>query len=696
MPENRLAREPSPYLRQHARNPVDWYPWGPEAFARARAEDKPVFLSIGYSTCHWCHVMAHESFENPAIAALLNAHFIPVKVDREERPDVDAQYMTAVQGLTGSGGWPLTAVLTPDGRPFFGGTYFPPEDRMGRPGLPRVLEQLHRAWVDSRDQVEGSAETVAEFVRGQAAPRAGALGPEVLERAVEAARAEYDALEGGFGAAPKFPRPHLLSFLLRRWERSGDPGILAMVEHTLDAMAAGGIHDHLGGGFARYSTDRRWLVPHFEKMLYDQALLLRAYTEAWQATGRERHAAAARDIAAYVLRDLRDPGGAFRSAEDADSEGEEGRYYVWAPDEILEVLGKDEAALFSAAYGVTLRGNFEGGHSVLARTATDAELAGRFELEPGAVAARLAASREALLRARERRVRPGLDDKVLTDWNGLMISALAHAGRALDEPKWIRAAGEAAAFVLGTLHDEAGLLHRYRDGEAGIPGFLDDHAFLAQGLLDLYLAGDDPAHLAAALGIARTLVGRFQDPGPGGFFFTASGHEALLTRDKQVYDGAAPSGNSAAARVLLALGDLAGDPELTRAGERTLEAFGGAVAAMPLAHPELLSALDFALGPTVEAVIAARPGDPDGEAMLAVLRRRYLPRVVFARRGPDEDGLPALAAYTRDMAVPESGARAYLCRERACERPVASVSAFTEALDRMTAGGPAEAGPDPA
>ena len=700
MARNRLGDEKSPYLLQHAENPVDWHPWGAEAFAKARAEDKPIFLSIGYSTCHWCHVMERESFENEDIARLLNEHFVPVKVDREERPDVDAQYMTAVQGMTGSGGWPLTAVLLPDGRPFFGGTYFPPDDRRGRPGLRRMLTRLLEAWTDSREQVETSAETVAEFVRGRVPRDPAELDETTLEQGLAYFSRDYDPAFGGFGGAPKFPRPHILGFLLRMWVRRGDPAILAMVEGTLDAMAAGGIRDHLGGGFARYATDGQWLVPHFEKMLYDQALLARAYLEAYQATGAERHADVAREIFTYLERDLRDERGAFHSAEDADSEGEEGRFYVWTPAQLAEALGAEEAVFFAAAYGVTARGNFEGGRTVLSRVLDDASLAARFGLDLQTTRERLAASRQRLFEARATRPRPHRDDKVLTDWNGLALSALALGGRALGETRWIRTATEVADFVDATLWRDGVLLHRYRDGEAAIEGFLDDYAFLGQGLLDLYLATQDPRRLRRALELAEALRVRFEDPDRGGFFFTAAGAGDLMTRDKQIYDGAAPSGNSVAMGLMLRMGGLTGNAELMRSGERALRAFGGAVAAFPAAYPETLAALDLAVGPVAEVVVAG--GGKTADAMMALLRRRFWPRVLFLRRGPEEEmgaeaeGLPVFA---HDLAPPEQGARAYVCRDRVCDRPVTTVAALAEGLGHMMGGAggtePRGSGPPP-
>jgi uncharacterized protein YyaL (SSP411 family) len=673
MSANRLAGEKSPYLLQHAHNPVDWYPWGDEAFAKARTEDKPIFLSIGYSTCHWCHVMERESFENPEIAAILNERFVPVKVDREERPDVDGQYMTAVQGLAGSGGWPLTVVLTPELKPFFGGTYFPPVERLGRPGLRTILLQLHAAWSTSREQVEFSAQTVAEFVRSRVTANPAKLGPRTLHQGWQMLRNDYDEANGGFGGAPKFPRPHALSFLLRLNDRVHGTEPLRLVEHQLDAMAAGGIHDHLGGGFARYSTDARWLVPHFEKMLYDQALLARAYLEAYQVTRRERHADVARDIFAYVLRDLRGSEGAFLSAEDADSEGEEGKFYVWLPDEVRGILGAETYPLFAAAYGVTLRGNFEGGRTVLSRVIDDASLAAQFGVEEAEVRARLAEARRTLFAARETRVRPHRDDKVLADWNGLMISALALGARVLGDEEYLRAAESAADFVLGTMADQRGLLHRYRDGSSDIPAFLDDYAFVAAGLFDLYEASLDPARLDTACHLARDLVRLFEDGANGGFHFTAAHHETLMTRDKQLYDGAAPSGNSVAIGLLLKLGALTGDATFTRAGERALESFGGTIDAYPTAYTEALCALDFALGPTAEVVVAGRVGDTTASAMLRLLQTRHLPRTVFARRREDPDPLVALLPYTAAMEAPAEGAAAHVCRDRSCERPVSRV-----------------------
>ncbi len=689
---NRLIHEKSPYLLQHAHNPVDWYPWGEEAFAKARAEDKPIFLSIGYSTCHWCHVMERESFENEDIAALLNSFFVPIKVDREERPDVDQVYMQAVQLMTGQGGWPLSAFLSPEGRPFWGGTYFPPDERYGRPGFRRILLALSEAWRTRRDEVLDSAEKLTghleEQGRALAAGAGTGLGPAVLERGVEQSAATFDSVYGGFGSAPKFPRSHALSFLLVSHARSGDPEVLRMVEVTLDRMARGGMFDHLGGGFHRYSTDARWLVPHFEKMLYDQALLARTYLEAYQVTGKEEYAAVAREIFTYALRDLCSPSGAFYSAEDADSEGEEGKFYVWTPDEIEGVLGKEEGGLFSAVYGVSGEGNFEHGQSILHLPRPLATVAAERGISLAELRTRLDPARAELLAARNGRVRPHLDDKILTDWNGLMIGALALGGRVLGEPAYVTAAERAAAFIDGELlRSDGRLLKRYRDGEAAIPAYLDDYAFLAFGLLDLYAATFDPLYLERARDLGREMIRLFADENGGGLYFTASDGEALLVRTKEVYDGAVPSGNAIAALVLLRLGALTADPELERQGRAIIEAFSGVIEKSPQAFPQMLVALDFALGPSAEVVLA---GDPAGRTlgeMRAALDRRFLPQVVVAMHPGGEAGArleavaPFLAAYDAKGGHPA----AYVCRNHACELPVHEAGEMLAQLERAAA-----------
>ncbi|MHC4861286.1 MAG: thioredoxin domain-containing protein, partial [Planctomycetota bacterium] len=530
---NRLAKESSPYLLQHAHNPVDWYPWGEEAFEKARKEDKPVFLSIGYSTCHWCHVMERESFENEETAALLNEHFVAIKVDREERPDVDNVYMAAVQALSGHGGWPLSVFLTPEGKPFWGGTYFPPEDRFGRPGFKSVLVQIAGAWREKREEVLEGAERLTQFVADlNVTVKGAALDEKTLANGVDEFASRFDSRRGGFESAPKFPRTHSLSFLLRQHARTGDAQVLAMVEKTLAEMARGGIYDHVGGGFHRYSTDPLWLVPHFEKMLYDQALVARASLEAYQVTGKPVYADLARDVFRYVLRDMTDEKGGFYSAEDADSEGVEGKFYVWTRDEILEVLGEADGELFAKVYDVKADGNFreeasgeETGTNILHLERPLEETAGELGTDAAGLAKRLAPMREKLFAVRERRIHPLKDDKILTDWNGLMIGTLAYAGRTLDEPRYTEAARKAADFLLTTMVSDGRLLHRYRGGQASILAFLDDHAFLTLGLLDLYEATFEERWLAEAKRLAGETIRLFWDESAGGFLFSGKDGE---------------------------------------------------------------------------------------------------------------------------------------------------------------------------
>jgi uncharacterized protein len=688
---NRLAREKSPYLLQHASNPVDWHPWGEEAFEIARREDKPIFLSIGYSTCHWCHVMERESFEQEDVARILNEHFVPVKVDREERPDVDQIYMTVCQALTGSGGWPLTLLLTPDRQPFFAGTYFAPEARFGRPGLKEILYQVLSAWEQQRDRVAEAAERITREIQPQfAGSPGGALDVETLRLAFEQLTSRYDESHGGFGVAPKFPTPHVLTFLLRYWLRVGAPRALEMVETTLQAMRRGGIFDHVGFGFHRYSTDREWLVPHFEKMLYDQALLMTAYVEAYQATGNPLYGAVAKEIAAYVLRDMTSPEGAFYSAEDADSEGEEGKFYVWRRSEIEAILGAEESALYCRAYRIEAEGNWRDeatgrvpGTNIPNLDVDPAAVAKEVGIEPAELARRLEAARQKLFEVRERRVRPHKDDKVLTSWNGLMIVALSKAAQAFDEPSYAKAAERALDFISSKLVREDGrLLARYRDGEAAHPGYLDDYAFLAWGLLELYEATFAARHLDAALRLVREMKRLFHDPRGGGYFFTGEDGEALLARAKEVYDGAAPSGNSVAALVLLRLGRITGDTALERSAEAVFQGFSGTAARMPTAHAQLLGALDFALGPAREIVIAGERSDPEARAMVREVARRFLPRKVVLWNAPDEaKTLHRLAPFVKAQGPVGGAPAAYVCENYACRAPVTSAAELGRLLD---------------
>jgi uncharacterized protein YyaL (SSP411 family) len=688
--ENRLAKESSPYLLQHSHNPVDWYPWGDEAFAAAKREDKPVFLSIGYSTCHWCHVMERESFENEDLAKYLNAHFVAVKVDREERPDVDAVYMAAVQAMTGQGGWPLSVFLTPDRKPFFGGTYFPPTDRFGRPGFKTVLERLADYWKNHRADVDGSAAELTSHIQGADAPAAkGELTAEVLARGVDQFRAAFDSVHGGFGPAPKFPRAFSLSFLLGERRRDVQGAALPMVERTLDEMRRGGVCDQLGGGFHRYSTDAEWLVPHFEKMLYDQATLARAYVEAWQIDGNADFAATARATCEYVLRDLQDPAGGFHSAEDADSEGVEGKFYVWTRAEIVAALGADDGALFADLHDVTERGNFKDeathkdtGNSILRlETSLDVEAKKR-GVDPAEFAKRVATMRAKLLAIRSARVRPHLDDKVLTDWNGLMIGSLAYGGAALGEKRFIDAAARAAEFILSTMRTKAGLLHRYRKGAAGIDAFLDDSAFLALGLVDLYEATFDAKWLVAARDVAREMSAKFADKS-GGFTLSSASGEALVARTKELYDGAIPSGNSAAMLALLRIGRLTQDETMEAAGRDALASWASTIERYPSGYPVALTALAFALGPTREVVIAGDPGDAATQALVAEVRKRHLPRTVVLLHPPGDAGraIEEIAPFVKAQTTVDGKPAAYVCENFACKAPATTAAELAKLLD---------------
>ena len=688
---NRLAKEKSPYLLQHAHNPVDWFAWGDEAFAKARKDDKPVFLSIGYSTCHWCHVMERESFEDPEVAKLLNAAFVCIKVDREERPDIDGVYMTVCQMLTGSGGWPLTIVMTPDRKPFFAATYIPKTSRFGRMGMVELIPRIQEAWKTKRGDVAKSADAIVGHLRNGNNRSAGeALDQTVLDRAAEQLAARFDARHGGFGAAPKFPTPHNLLFLLRYWKRSGDERYLAMVETTLRAMRRGGIYDHVGFGFHRYATDAEWLVPHFEKMLYDQALLAMACTEAFQATGKADYERTAREVLSYVLRDMTAPHGGFYSAEDADSEGVEGKFYLWSVAELRRVLGEEDGELAIAVFNATPEGNFvdeahrrRTGTNILHLARPLPELAAERKLTEAALRSRLEAIRRKLFDVRAKRVRPHKDDKVLTDWNGLMLAALAKAARAFDEPRYAEAARRAADFVLTRLRRPDGrLLHRFRAGEAGIAAYADDYAFLAWGLLELYEATFDVRHLRAARALTDDLLEHFWDEEGGGLFFTADDAEGLLVRQKDSYDGAVPSGNSVAMLVLLRLGRITGRAEYEQRAEAIGLAFAGTVGQAPLAHTQLLVALEFAMGPSYEIVIAGQPDADDTRAMLKALRTHYAPNKVVLLRpsGPGEPAIVRLAPFLKAHRPLGGKATAYVCEGYACKQPTTSEDELLKTL----------------
>ncbi len=681
---NRLAAESSPYLRQHAANPVDWFPWGDEAFALAAARDKPVFLSIGYSTCHWCHVMERESFADAETAALLDDAFVCVKVDREERPDIDALYMAVCQSMTGSGGWPLTLLLTPDRRPFFAATYLPKTARFGRMGLLELIPRAREIWTARRAEVLEAAQGILDALGADAgAPRGEAPGLDLLERAHDELRRSFDPDWGGFGDAPKFPMPHALRFLLRVHRRFPDSGALAMVRRTLDAMRAGGLWDHLGGGFHRYATDARWRVPHFEKMLTDQALLAMTYTEAWLVTGEPSYRATVEAALDYVLRDLADPAGGFHCAEDADSEGKEGRFYLWTRAGILEVLGREEGAAFCRVMNVEPGGNFAEGAG---GRATGANILFRSPPRPDDPdPATIDRWRRALLEARALRVRPHKDDKVLTDWNGLAIGALARAGRAFGNRRYIEAAERAAAFIASDLTaPDGGLLHRWRGGEAGIPAFLNDYAFCILSLLELHGATWNTAHLRTALELVERMTERFSDPEDGGYRLAAPWPGVPAAGAKEFFDGALPSGNAAAMDAFLRLAALTGWPDLAERAWAVARLIAPSAERAPSAHGHFLQALDFGLGPSSEVVVAGFWGKPDTRALLDPLERGFYPRTVALFKDVGAPGeVEILAPFAAPMETIAGKAAAYVCEGNACGLPVTDPGEMLERIRAM-------------
>ena len=680
---NRLALESSPYLLQHQNNPVDWYPWGEEAFARARSEQKPIFLSIGYSTCHWCHVMEHESFENAATADALNRNFVAIKVDREERPDVDDVYMQAVQTMTGQGGWPLSVFLTPDRRPFYGGTYFPPAPRWGRPGFPQILAAIAGAWRERREELETSAaEMLAhlEAGRGEGA-RAAAPLSDSIALAVRTLERQFDAVHGGFGGAPKFPPSMRLELLLRRWLRTGDPQARAMTEKTLLAMAAGGMYDQIGGGFHRYSVDDRWLVPHFEKMLYDNAMLARVYVLAHRAFGGEAYGRVARETLEYLLAEMTPSEGGFFAAQDADSGGEEGTFYVWNPKSLAEAVGEETAPIVAARFGVTPSGNFEEtGETVLSVERSPADLASEFGRTEAEIVEILRIARRRMFEARARRVRPGTDDKLLTDWSALAISAFAMAARVLDEPRFEAAARAAADRILRTCMRGGELLHREKAGRASIPGFATDYAFFIEALLDLYEATFETRYFAEAVRLQDAFEDRFSEGPDGGYFLSATGHDGLILRPRESWDGATPSSNSVAAMNLLRLAVFTGAEGRRRRADAVVASAGDLLERAPAAVPRLLCALDFAESPPREIVLAGTPGREDFEALRrAAFASPGLNRVVaHANTAADVAGLTALGEGRSAVKGP---ARAYVCSGFACRAPVTEPAALAAALE---------------
>lgn len=689
---NRLVHEKSPYLLQHADNPVDWYPWSEEAFEKARKENKPVFLSIGYSTCHWCHVMAHESFENPQISTLMNDAFISIKVDREERPDIDMIYMTVCQILTGSGGWPLTIIMTPDKKPFFAGTYIPGETRFGRIGMPDLIRRIKEIWSTRQDEVQGAADHIITTLQTITFPAPGEeLGEDILHQTYEQLKDRFDEEYGGFGGEPKFPTPHNLLFLLRYWKRTHEEKALDMVEKTLQMMRRGGIYDQIGFGFHRYSTDQRWLVPHFEKMLYDQALLVPAYLETFQITRKEEYARTAREVLNYVLRDMTDADGGFYSAEDADSEGEEGKFYLWSYNEIQQVLTPEQVELFSDVFNILESGNYmdevtgsKTGGNILHLTKPLNEIATDFQMSVPEFQKRAESIRKELFDLREKRIHPHKDDKILTDWNGLMIAALARGARVLEEPEYTLAAKRAVDFIFSNLFTPDGqLLHRYRDGNAALAGNLDDYAFLIHGLLELYETTFKVEYLKKAIRLSEYLLKHLWDDENGGFYFTESNEEELPVRQKVIYDGAIPSGNSIAMLNLTRLGRITADPGLEQKAAMIGSCFYENVIKMPSAYTQLMIAVDFLTGPSYEVVITGNPQADDTRQMLQAVQKEFLPNkiLVFKSTDANSSGIQEVAPYTEDQKTIDSRATAYVCINYHCKLPTADINTMLSLLN---------------
>jgi uncharacterized protein YyaL (SSP411 family) len=679
---NQLIGETSPYLLQHAANPVDWYPWGEEALSRAVREDKPILLSIGYSACHWCHVMERECFENHEIARIMNENFINIKVDREERPDLDTIYMEAVQAICGSGGWPLTVFLTPRGRPFYGGTYFPAEDRSGLPGFPRVLWTVAQAYSTRKGEVEAAAEQVIAHLNRAFEVQRGMepLTTNMLSTAYIALKGAFDPQNGGFGSAPKFPQPMVLEFLLRYYHRTGNEDALSMVERSLEGMAKGGIYDQIGGGFHRYSVDARWLVPHFEKMLYDNALLSRLYLHAYQATGKQLYRRIVEETLDYVLREMSDKGGGFYSTQDADSEGIEGKYYAWALDEAIGALGENEGRLVARYFGLTEQGNFEGAN--IPRQAIEIQaLASEFGTTTQELGVRIAAAKAHLLERRAHRVSPHRDDKILIDWNGLMLASLAEAASVLDREDYLEAAVSNATFLTRALHDGEILKHSYKDGQAGINGYLLDYALLCEGLLSLYEATFQQQWLQAAIDLANTLIDQFWVESHGCLYDSRHSQKELVVRPRNVYDNALPSGSAATAFVLLHLARLTDNSYYETLAAATIRSVRELIVRHPLSFGHWLAALDFYLSQPKEIVVVGQPIDPATKSLMGVITRRYLPNKVLTGRNPDESAQTIDIPLLQNRLLVGNTPTVYLCENCVCQTPVTD----PDALDRQLA-----------
>jgi uncharacterized protein YyaL (SSP411 family) len=685
---NRLINERSPYLLQHAYNPVDWFPWSEEAFEKAKREDKPVFLSIGYSTCHWCHVMENESFEDNDVAKLMNEVFISIKVDREERPDIDGIYMTVCQMLTGSGGWPLTIIMSPDKKPFFAGTYFPKKDRFGRMGMMSLIPGIDNVWRNSREEIYKSIEKISSALNSGLQKQNGEeLNEKVLDKAFNNFVSRFDPENGGFGAAPKFPSPHNLLFLLRYWKRKNSEKAIQMVEKTLIEMYMGGLNDHIGSGFHRYSTDKIWLVPHFEKMLYDQALLVIAYTETYLATKKDIYKETAIDILNYVLRDMISPEGGFYSAEDADSEGIEGKFYLWKENEIKNLLSKDEADLFLKVFNIKKEGNWidqvqdkNTGTNILHLQKEIKTTADELNINEKLLKQKLKNIKEKLFISREKRTHPFKDTKILTDWNSLMVSALSKAAQAFDKNEYYETAEKAACFILKNLIDENGrLLHRFKDSDAGIYANVDDYAFFVAGMLDLYEAGFNSNYLKTAVDLNNDFIKYFWDEEEGGFFFTPSDGEKLLIRQKEIYDGAVPSGNSIAILNLLRIARITGNSGYEKKALEIIRTFSGIIENSPQAFSQTLVALDFAIGPSKEIVISGQKDSFAANKMLKMIREKYIPNkvIVFSSK---EDQLEIISPLFNEYIPINNKTAVYICENYKCNMPVTTVEQLKDTI----------------
>lgn len=668
---NRLINETSPYLLHHAHNPVDWFPWGQEAFEIARRDQKPVLLSIGYSSCHWCHVMEHESFENEAIAKLMNENFVNIKVDREERPDLDHIYMNATQMMTHHGGWPMTVFLTPEAVPFYAGTYFPPEDRYNMPGFPRVLISMAEAFRERPEDIQQTAASVLdELKRSTAATESNELlTSDLLESAYRSIVKNYDSTNGGFGGAPKFPPAMTLEFLLHTFHRSGNQQALAIVGDTCQKMAQGGIYDHLGGGFHRYSTDARWLVPHFEKMLYDNALLSRLYLHYYQVSGDESVRLVVKGILDYVVREMTDPAGGFYSTQDADSEGVEGKFFVWSMDEIKALLGDRDANLFASYYNVTSEGNFEG-ENILNVTRELADVALDENVRVEQLGDVLDKARQILFEAREKRVKPARDEKVLTAWNGLMLAGFAEAGAILNRPDYTEVGKRNARFVLDNLRRDGLLLRTYKDGRAKLNAYLEDYAFYIDGLVTLFETTGELRWFAEACALTNTMIDEFWDEQEGGFFYTGRSHEDLIVRSKDFFDNATPSGNSVAAEVLLRIGLLTENTDYQRRAATVFRLTSSAVRRYPSGFGRLLCALDFYLGTPKEIAMIGVPNSAETQSMVTEIWKPYLPNKVVAQASPGDSSAAELISLLRDRTLLHDKPTAYVCENFACKQPV--------------------------